>query len=44
MAPAHPDGLPKEQGVKRHYKSEHTYIKILIVGYIDGQTDIQTDI
>ena len=22
VAPTHPDGLPKEQGVKRHYKSE----------------------
>ena len=26
MTPAHPDGFPKEQGVKRHYKSGHTDI------------------
>ena len=26
LAPAHPDGFPKEQGVKRHYKSGHTDI------------------
>ena len=27
VASAHPDGLPKEPGVKRHYKSGHTDIK-----------------
>ena len=46
MAPAHPDRLPKEQGVKRHYKSEHTYIKNFdsrIYRWTDGHTDRHID-
>ena len=46
MAPAHPDGLPKEQGVKRHYKSEHTYIKNVdsrIYRWTDKHTDRDID-
>ena len=46
VAPAHPDGLPKEQGVKRHYKSEHAYIKNFdsrIYRWTDGYTDRHID-